>query len=281
MAFVPALEAPAAPSASQLWFVVRGAALVARREGESLTLPSRDEVRDWGLDPGHAHYLGRLDEQDCFALDLGAAEAPAPWALCSLRSLIAALDDARFGVAGRAVQIVQFAEAHRYCGRCGTPTVATAGERCLRCPACDHRAYPRVSPAIIVLVRRGRAALLAHASRFPEGLYSTLAGFVEPGESLEETLEREVLEEVGVRVKAVRYFGSQPWPFPHSLMVGFVAEHASGEIAVDGEEIVDARWFEPEALPLLPPRASIARRLIDAWLAETRGTPSTAPSAQE
>jgi NAD+ diphosphatase len=117
-----------------------------------------------------------------------------------------------------------------------------------------------------VLVRRGDQALLARAARFTSGFYSTLAGFVEPGESLEETLVREVREEVGIEVREVRYFGSQPWPFPHSLMVGFFAEYAGGEIRVDGVEIVDARWFDRHALPPVPPRPSIARRLIDVWL---------------
>jgi NAD+ diphosphatase len=125
-----------------------------------------------------------------------------------------------------------------------------------------------VAPAIIVLVRRGDEALLARSGRFPRPFFSTLAGFVEAGESLEETLAREVREEVGVEVTNIRYFGSQPWPFPHSLMVGFTADYAGGEIVVDGEEIAEARWFQVTDLPMVPPRTSIARRLIDAWVTE-------------
>jgi len=137
------------------------------------------------------------------------------------------------------------------------------GERARRCPACDLSFYPRISPAIIVLVRRGEEALLGQGNRFPGAFYSTLAGFVEPGETLEETLAREVREEVGVEVKDLRYFGSQPWPFPHSLMIAFTAEYAGGELRPDGVEIEECAWFDPDALPKLPPPISISRRLID------------------
>ena len=140
------------------------------------------------------------------------------------------------------------------------------------CPSCGLAAYPRIAPAIIVLVRRGDRALLARNAKYPVPIYSTLAGFVDIGESLEETLAREVREEVGIEVTNIRYFGSQPWPLPHSLMIGFTAEWAGGEIRVDGEEITDAQWFAADDLPsLLPSHISIARRLIDAWTEEIEG----------
>jgi NAD+ diphosphatase len=233
-----------------------------------VALPDTAELALWGLDQRQAHYLGRIDERDCFALGLDTVQLAAPWAIEGLRALHDRLDEVVFGVAGRAVQIVHFASVHCFCGRCGTATARDVGERCMRCPRCELTVYPPVSPAIIVLVRRGAEALLARSGRFTTGFYSTLAGFVEPGESLEETLRREVREEVGVEITNIRYFGSQPWPFPHSLMVGFVADHAGGDIVVDGEEIQDARWFRAEALPPIPPRLSIARKLIDAWVGE-------------
>jgi NAD+ diphosphatase len=268
MSFVPGAKAPAAISPEPLWFLVHSTGLVVRAEGDGVVLPRQDEVSALGLDPAQALYVGRLDDQDCFALSIGAAPLHEPWAPQGLRALYVPFGDERFVAAGRAVQLAAFADTHRFCGRCGRPTHPVAGEHSVRCDSCDLSFYPRVAPAIIVLIRRGEQALLAHAGRFRAGMYSTLAGFVEAGESLEQTLAREVREEVAIEVTHIRYFGSQPWPFPHSLMVGFTADYASGEIQVDGDEIVDARWFSRDELPNLPPNPSIARKLIDAWLAE-------------
>ena len=133
----------------------------------------------------------------------------------------------------------------------------------LRCPRCGMMHYPRVSPAVIVRVNRGEAVLLARSPGFPKGMRSVLAGFVEPGESIEETVRREVREEVGVEVRNLRYFGSQPWPFPNSLMIGMTADHAGGELAPQPGEIEDAAWYRADDLPGIPPKISIARRLID------------------
>jgi NAD+ diphosphatase len=268
MPFVPLVAPPPVSSDRPLWFVVQASGLVVRADASGVTLPDTAELTRWGLDPSQAHYLGRVDERDCFALDSSGVQPSEPWKVENLRALYGLVDEVVFGVAGRALQIVHFASVHRFCGRCATATLKDEKERCVRCPKCGLTAYPRISPAIIVLIRRGDEALLAHSARFPSAFYSTLAGFSEVGESLEETLRREVREEVGIDVTNIRYFGSQPWPFPHSLMVGFVAEHAAGEIVVDGEEITDARWFRADALPLVPPKLSIARKLIDAWVAE-------------
>jgi NAD+ diphosphatase len=144
------------------------------------------------------------------------------------------------------------------------------GERAKRCPACGLLSFPRLSPAIIVLVERDDRVLLARGVNFPEGMYSTLAGFVEPGESLEEAVHREIGEEVGVALTDLRYFGSQPWPFPHSLMIGFTARYAGGEIVLDDREIADAAWFTADRMPRVPQKLSIARRLIDSYVAKHR-----------
>jgi NAD+ diphosphatase len=268
MSFVPAVTAPTLLSARPRWFVVQQLGLIVREEAERIHLPETTDLPLLGLDAADAHYLGRLDGEDCFTLPAARGECPPPWQARSLRSLYGQLSEEEFAVAGRGVQISTFAATHRFCGGCGQPGVRDAAERCVRCARCELVFYPRVSPAIIVLVRRGDEALLARSSRFASGFYSTLAGFVEPGESLEQTLAREVLEEVGIRVANVRYFGSQPWPFPHSLMVGFFADYAGGEIVVDGDEIVDARWFSARDLPPVPPKLSIARKLIDSWVGD-------------
>jgi NAD+ diphosphatase len=267
MSFVHGATAPAVASAQPVWFLVHDGGLVVRVDDDGAHLPRAADVVDLGFDPARAHYLGRSNDEDCFALHVENAELPPPWTTKSLRSLYAGFGDELFVVAGRGVQIAAFALTHRHCGRCGRPTRPVPGEHSLRCDADNLTVYPRIAPAIIVLVRRGEQALLARSARFTAGIYSTLAGFVEPGESLEQTLAREVREEVGIEVDNIRYFASQPWPFPHSLMVGFTADYAGGELRVDGEEIVDARWFSPSDLPILPPKPSIARRLIDeTWL---------------
>jgi NAD+ diphosphatase len=184
-----------------------------------------------------------------------------------LRALYGRLPDAHFSIAGRAVQILLWDQTHRFCGRCGQPTVNAPAERAKLCPNCGLLSFPRLSPAVIMLVQRGDELLLARNKAFAGGFFSVLAGFVEPGESLEEAVAREVREEVGLELTDIRYFGSQPWPFPHSLMIGFTATYAAGEIRLQADEIAEAAWFSRQGeLPLLPGKLSIARRLIDSFL---------------
>ncbi|HXJ09828.1 MAG TPA: NAD(+) diphosphatase, partial [Burkholderiales bacterium] len=217
-------------------------------------------------------YLGSLGGTQCWVAELPKeAEPPAGMSWEGLRTLFSVLDDAHFALAGRALQLVDWDRTHQFCGRCGTPTLAKRDERVRTCPACRLSAYPRVAPAVMMLVRRGDELLLGRGPHFPAGMYSALAGFVEPGESLEQCVEREVGEEVGVRVRNIRYFASQSWPFPHSLMIAFVCDWESGEIRPQEGEIEAANWFKVLQLPKLPSRISIARRLIDAVSAEMRG----------
>ena len=176
-------------------------------------------------------------------------------------------------LAGRAFQIVEWDRSHQFCGRCGTATCDKVGERAKECPACGHIVYPRVSPAMMVLVTRGQELLLARAKRFPQAMYSALAGFVEPGESIEDCVHREVREEVGVEVDALRYVASQSWPFPHSLMIAYTAEYVAGEVRPCDDEIADARWFAIDALPQLPSPVSISRVLIDTTVARLAAKP--------
>jgi len=246
------------------YYLVHPKGLVVRRAMDGAVLPDDNDVLTLGLNPATREETGAGAALTVPA-DLALAE---PFAVVSLRETYGLLGEAAFRAAGTATQLLAWAATHRYCGRCATPTERVPGERCMRCPSCGLASYPRIQPAIIVLVRRGTEALLARGARFPLPFFSTLAGFVEIGESLEETVAREVREEVGVEVKDVRYFGSQPWPFPNSLMLGFTARWAGGEIRPDGIEILEARWFTAEGLPPVPPRMSIARQLIDAWIQE-------------
>jgi len=247
--------------------------LLAGDDAGSLRLPDRPALAGaLGTDPTAMSraevqlqtVLGRA----CHAYDLPEGFAPPPGTeLVGLRALHGLVSEELFRAAGAALQKVEWLRTNGFCSRCGHPTERHGSEEAMVCPSCGHLHFPRVSPAVIVLIERGREMLLARSPHFAPGVYSTVAGFVEPGESLEETVHREIREEVGVEVRDVRYFGSQPWPFPHSLMIGFTAAWASGDIRIDDDEIEDARWFTPEALPpALPTSFSIARRLVDDFL---------------
>jgi NAD+ diphosphatase len=218
-------------------------------------------------------YLGVLGGQQCWAAELPKdADTPGGMSWEGLRALFSVLDDAHFALAGRALQLLDWDRTHQFCGRCGARTEAHAEERVRVCPACKLSAYPRVAPAVMALIKRGKQLLLARGPHFPPGMYSALAGFVEPGESLEQCVAREVHEEVGVRVSNTRYFASQSWPFPHSLMIAFVCDWVSGEIKPQAGEIEEANWFEVLQLPKLPSKISIARKLIDAVVEEMKST---------
>jgi NAD+ diphosphatase len=254
------------------WFAFRGSELLVRMEGNAAQVPRGAEwtalgLAAGGLTGGEPHAVGEIGGEPAWAVELDKdTEPPEGMAFQGLRRLWGVLDEAAWRVAGRAFQIVEWDRTHRFCGRCGTATERHATERVRTCPQCGLQQYPRVSPAVITLIEDGDRLLLARSPHFVKGVYSTLAGFVEPGESLEETVAREVREEVGVELADIRYFGSQPWPFPHSMMIGFTARYAGGEIVPQEGEIEDARWFTVDTLPLLPPPLSIARALIDDFL---------------
>ena len=223
-----------------------------------------DRVHPLGHHRGQAHLAVALDD------DPRAARLPEGLRSAGLRSWFGVLDDATLSIAMRAVQVLEWERTHRFCGACGTRTERAPGERAMRCAGCGLSVYPRISPAMMVLVTRGRELLLGRGLTFPPGRYSALAGFLEAGETIEEAVVREVREEVGVEVRDLRYFGSQSWPFPNSLMIAFRAEWAGGDVRPDPAELADAQWFAPEALPQLPPPLSIARALIESTLAEQR-----------
>jgi len=261
----------ALPAADSWWWGVQGSRVLVGPGGAVPEGPSPSAI---GLDSDRELspvFLGRSAGRECWAVEIGRdVGVPDGFELGDLRALHPLLGERRWALAGRAVQLVDWMATHRFCGRCATPTEPSPGERARRCPACGLLAFPRLAPAVITLVERGDEALLAQGRNFGVPMYSCLAGFVEPGETLEEAVAREVREEVGVELADIAYQGSQPWPFPHSLMVGFRARWAGGDIAIDESEIADAAWFPVDALPMIPPGVSIARRLIDAWVAEHR-----------
>lgn len=271
--FVPLIAPPEATGGeASWWFVFRGTNILVKRDDAKVEVPLVPHPEHLGLAPLRTQYLGTLHGRHCFSAECDeAAEPPEDLRWAGLRSLFGIIDDATFLLAGRAIQIVDWDRSHQFCGRCGTPTERREQERSRVCPNCGQTHYPRLAPVAMALVRRGRELLLARSPHFPPGMMSALAGFVEPGESLEDCLRREVLEEVGVVVDNLRYFSSQPWPFPHSLMVAFHCDYVSGDIVPQAGEIEAAGWFTPEDLPVLPHRLSIARRLIEHALAELRG----------
>ncbi len=247
-----------------LWFVVSGFKVLILTGDGGASVPFAKNLDAWGLAPLSIQPLGTLRGHACLVAEVDEeTEAPEGCAFEGLRPLFGVLDKDLFKRAMAAVHLTEWDRTSRFCGRCGAPTVPLKEERAKSCTRCGKTIFPRISPAIIVLIERGDEVLLARASRFAQGFYSVLAGFVEAGESLEETVRREVEEETGIVVKDIRYFGSQPWPFPDSLMIGFTARYASGELRIDGKEIVDAGWFRVGSLPDLPGKVSIARRLID------------------
>ncbi len=266
-----AIEPPGDLPGPNLWFAFRGNEMLVQPNEARWQPPISEDIAELGLPVVRQQFLGFLDGQPCFSCDLANdCETPNGMAFHGLRKLFGKLSEAHFGLAGRALQIVSWERTHQFCGRCGEATETVVGERAKRCPGCGLTCYPRLSPAVIVLIERGDELLLARSNRLPEGMYSVLAGFVEPGETLEEAVHREVAEEAGISLKNVRYFGSQPWPFPNSLMIGFTAEYASGKLDIDYDELEDAGWYSPDTLPVIPGKMSIARRLIDHFLDKRR-----------
>jgi NAD+ diphosphatase len=256
---------------SESWmFVMVGSEMVSIVEQGVPRPVTGDELRWLDIDVRSRHYLGRLRGRACFAVE-AHGRAPEGYALTGLRGWLGRVEPAMFYAAGRAQQVINWHATHRFCGRCGTPTEDHPTDRAKVCPGCGLVNYPRLSPSIIVLVTRGDRMLLARNANWPTDIDSTLAGFVEPGESIEQTVHREVEEEVGIRVTNLRYLGSQSWPFPNSLMLGFHAEYRSGEIVCQEGEIADARWFRYDELPNVPPGTAISRWLIDDFIAAARG----------
>jgi NAD+ diphosphatase len=269
--FISGIVPPMERSELAWWFAFQESKLLVYQELSSVSIPCLVDLAEIGLTVLSQHYLGHLDNRHCYAVRLAEGTGPpAGMSFEGLRQIYGRLDEDLFWTAARAVQIVDWDRTHQFCGRCGTELKTKTSERAKECPQCGLLHFPRLAPAIIVLVERDREILLARSRHFLANMYSVLAGFVEPGESLEEAVVREVREEVGVEIKDIRYFGSQNWPFPHSLMIGFTATYAGREITLEDSEIEDAGWFTVDNLPPIPGKISIARKLID-WFLTKQG----------
>jgi NAD+ diphosphatase len=237
-----------------------------------LAFPGDSVLTFFGLTASDFHPLGLLDQRYCRTAFVGAdVQAPQGFRFSKMRPLFGSMPLDMLALAGRAFQISDWARTHRFCGACSAPMKLLTGERCYRCTVCKFMAYPRISPAMMVLVKKGDSILLARHIAAVGNRFSALAGFVEAGESVEETVHREVFEEVGLRVTNLQYFGSQPWSFPHSLMIAFTADYLSGEITVDKTEIAEAKWVGPgDEVPEYMRGVSVSGELIFANLPKNR-----------
>jgi len=268
MSFQPGFTPPPTIDTDAFWFVFEESRLLIGFRDEKPFIPSTAD-----LDGHHKffirqQYLGILNGRDCYTVDTKKAIPLSDgYVFKDLRAMFGSMEEEMIWTAGRANQLAVWNRTHQYCGHCGSSFENKSDERAKICPQCGLINYPRLSPAVIMAVIRDDRILLGRNKRFRLPFYSVLAGFVEPGETLEACVSREIKEEVGIEVKNVRYFGSQPWPFPDSLMIAFIADYAAGEIRVDRTEITEADWFSAADLPKIPPRISIARQLID-WFLE-------------
>ncbi|MCP3965763.1 MAG: NAD(+) diphosphatase [Lentisphaerae bacterium] len=240
--------------------IFSGRKILVYRENDKFRFPHAKEVA-FQTDSKLLKF-GHIGEYNCLTGEIGIQQNNSLESL-DLREVMQFTSPAEAASANRARQLLYWLREHQFCGVCGNKTEQSDHETAKVCPECGEVSFPRVSPAVITAITKGDQMLLAHNRKFKKGLYSLVAGFVEAGESLEQAVAREIKEEVGVEVKNIKYFGSQGWPFPHSLMVGFTAEYADGEITPDGKEIVEAQWFDVDKLPYLPSSTSISRKIID------------------
>ncbi len=254
------------------WFIFRNHELLILDQSNEMVLPLVNSLAELGLEALQQHFFGTLQGYPCYAVNIAeGTKVNTPYRFLGLRPLATVLDSVFFAVAGRAFQLLFWDKTHQFCSRCATPLVLDSQEKAKQCPSCQLRFYPRISPAIIVCIQRGNQILLSRSPHHTKGMYTVQAGFIEAGESAEEAVHREVREEVGLKLKNVRYFGSQAWAFPHSLMLAFIAEYASGELTVNKDELEDAYWCDADKLPaILPPSVSIARHLLEDFAAQWR-----------
>ena len=270
--YEPAVQSPNEKTDSDFWFIFYKGTLLIKNHPDDVPVPQASELNFLSeLSTSsqfyeESHYLGTFKGQHCYCFDASTDVVPEGMSFMDLRTLYPVLEEDLFLLAGKATQILHWNRTHEYCGACGAKAVRLQDERAKKCPVCGLINYPRISPAIIVGIFKEDKILLARSKSFPGKRFSVIAGFLEPGETLEECVQREIMEEVGITVKNIKYFGNQPWPFPHSMMIGFTADYESREICVDDKEIAEADWFTVKDLPEIPTGISISRELIDYFI---------------
>lgn len=258
---------------SEHWVVaVLGHRVLLRNDNGQL-LHRFCELQERSIPIVNTVHLGVWQGESCFVVELEGddSEVHCDYVVAGLRSQLHRLDCELFALAGRALQLLHWRSYHRFCGYCGVATKPLASERVLQCERCETLFYPKISPCVIGIIVRGDQCLLAHNAHFPDGMFSAIAGFIDPGETAEAALQREIYEEVGLVVDGLEYITSQSWPFPSQLMLGYLAEYRSGEIQVDGIEIVEADWFSADNLPQVPPPQTIAGLLIQTFVNRVQG----------
>ncbi|MBT3805936.1 MAG: NAD(+) diphosphatase [Desulfobacula sp.] len=241
---------------------------IYEKEGQQVSIPVFKMSEALKLKLEGICFLGMIGDRNCYCTHAASLKQRTGLKPINIRAIYEKIDSLFWQVAGYARQIHDWNLNFQYCGRCGRKTERKEDEHVRICSHCNLTNYPRISPATIIAVVKENQILLARGVNFPnKKMFSVLAGFVEPAETLEECVKREVFEETGIIVKNIQYFKSQSWPFPDSLMIGFIAEYKSGEILIDKKEIEEAAWFSPDKLPLVPSRYTIARELIDWFVA--------------
>lgn len=251
---------------SRIWHIFREDDILIY-DDDQIHLPEEENPEILGLEPIRYRETAYPEGEVIKWAEVTAeTEPPGGMKFAPRRKVLEVLGEENFASSGKAYHLMDWTRKNLFCGRCGSPMKDSEVERSRICPVCGHVEYPTISPAVIVAVEKEGRLLLGRSPRFPKDRYSVLAGFVEPGESLEDTVKREIREEVFIEVDDIQYFGSQPWPFPHSLMLAFTAKWKSGEIRIDEKEIEDAGWFSPEEFPEIPTTRSIAGKLIEHFL---------------
>ena len=248
------------------WFILAKGQIILQPKGNFIPYGNIDDLPFPAQLIVNPIRIGDYHSSPCYLVELADQQDVGLGEYSDLRALLGHVDDALFNMSGRAFQISLFYQSHQYCGQCANKMHAIDWEIAMKCYHCQHRCYPRVSPCIIVAIRKDKQILLALHHRHkkdPNPIYTVLAGFTEAGETLETCVAREVYEESGIKVKNIQYVASQPWPFPHSLMMGFLADYDSGDIRVDKHELAEAAWYDVDDLPNIPNQGTIARKLIN------------------